>query len=96
MRVERQRSILLTPAVEDYTWMLANRDMRTSLQSFGDFQVDSLKYCQAGECQVNETFERIESTAQYRGFSLSHFAAIGHGKKELEKFLNDTRQQFDL
>jgi hypothetical protein len=58
-----------------------------SLQSFGDFQVDSLKYCQAGECQVNETFERIESTAQYRGFSLSHFAAIGHGKKNWKSSL---------
>jgi len=88
MRVERQRSILLTPAVEDYTWMLANRDMRTSLQSFGDFQADSLKETgQAGECQVNETFERIESTAQYCGFSLSHFAAIGDGKKNWKSSL---------
>ena len=41
-----------------------------SLQSFGDFQADSLKYCQAGECQVNETFERIESTLEYCGFKL--------------------------
>ena len=57
MRVERQRSILLTPAVEDYTWMLAN--------------------------------ERIESAAQYRGFSLSHFAAIGHGKKNWKSSLRD-------
>ena len=58
-----------------------------SLQSFGDFQADSLKYCQAGECQVNETFERIESTAQYRGFSLSQFAAIGDGKKNWKSSL---------
>jgi len=89
MRVERQRSILLTPAVEDYTWMLANRDMRLSLQSFGDFQADSLKETgQAGECQVNEMFERIESTAQYRGFSTLRRLEM---EKRLEKFLNDTR-----
>jgi len=36
---------------------------------------------------MKQTFERIESTAQYRGFSLSHFAAIGHGKKNWKSSL---------